>query len=137
MTAPSDWPVRMIIELLSSEEAVQIRSRGRSMWPVIPSGSLLELTPCRASELRSGHIAAFESNGRVVVHRVKRVTEHGVHFAGDTARQGDGCIAFAQVLGRARVLERRRLHLRLPRRSELRWFCRALVRFVKVRAWRH
>lgn len=123
-----DWSARIIIELLRSGQSVCFRARGRSMWPSIPSGSRVEVCPCPVSELEVGQVAAYEHDGRVVVHRIERITPEGLHFAGDSLARRDGCIASQQVLGRARVLERRRLHLRLPSRQELRWLGRALLR---------
>ena len=126
------WPARMIIELIRSGQSVQFRARGRSMWPAIPSGSRIEVQPCAASELEVGQLAAFERQGQVVVHRVESISAEGVRFAGDSRERGDGVVAREQVLGRARVLERRGLHWRLPRMREVRWLLRALRR----RLWR-
>lgn len=123
-----DWPARMIIELLRSGQSVSFRARGSSMWPAIPSGSRIEVQPCGVSELEVGQIAAFERAGRVVVHRVESITPEGVRFAGDGLERGDGIVAPEQVLGRARVLERRAIRWRLPRPSELRWLWRRLQR---------
>jgi hypothetical protein len=123
-----DWSTRMIIELLRSGQSVCFRARGRSMWPSIPSGSRIEVRPCPATELNVGQIAAYERRGRVVVHRIERISPEGLHFAGDTLATPDGCISGQHVLGRANVLERRRLHLRLPSWQELRWLWRALRR---------
>jgi hypothetical protein len=125
-----DLPARVIIELLRSGETVRFRALGASMWPAIPSGSLLELESCDAAELRVGQVAAFERRGRVVVHRVRGITPLGVRFAGDNLSGDDGCIAFEHVLGRARVLERRAIRWRLPQVRELRWLWRRVVRQI-------
>jgi hypothetical protein len=115
----------MIIALLRSGQSVRFVARGQSMWPAIPSRSQVEVVPCLASELTVGQIAAFERGGQVVVHRVQRVTPEGVYFAGDALRRQDGCIAAAQLLGRARVVERRALRWRRPRLEHLRRALRA------------
>ena len=126
-----DYPTRMILELLRSGQSVRFRARGSSMWPAIPSGSQVEVEPCQAAELEVGQIGAFERQGSVVVHRVTSITPEGVHFSGDSRERGDGWIAREQVLGRARVLERRRIRWRLPRRSEVRWLWRVLWRRLR------
>jgi hypothetical protein len=126
-----DLPARMIIELLRSGQSVCFRARGRSMWPSIPSGSRIQVSPCPVSELEVGQVAAYERDGRVVVHRIERISPVGLHFAGDSLAMRDGCIVSQQVLGRARVLKRRRLRLRLPSRQELRWLGRALLRRLR------
>jgi len=120
----------MILELLRSGQNVCFRARGRSMWPAIPSGSRIEVRPCAASDLRVGQIAAFERHQRVVVHRVQQIGAQGVHFAGDSLQREDGCIDFDRILGRARVLERRALNWRLPRRTEMPGLWRGLRRLA-------
>jgi len=133
--SPMDYPARLIIELLRSGQSVRFRARGSSMWPAIPSGSRIEVQPCAVSELEVGQLAAFEREGQVVVHRVQSVTPEAVHFLGDSLERGDGCIASERVLGRARVLERRRIHWRLPRRGEVRRLWRVLQRRLWSKAW--
>lgn len=123
-----NWPARMIVELARAGESVRFRARGQSMWPAIPGRSLVELTPCAGKELGVGEIAAFERHGQVVVHRVEGISEHGIHFAGDSLSAKDGCVTFEQVLGRVQVVERRRLRWRWPGLLHLRWFWRSLER---------
>lgn len=125
---PTISAARVIIELLRSGQAVEFRARGRSMWPAIPSGSRVEITPCAPAELEVGELAAFERSGQVVVHRVQRKSGAGIHFAGDSRAAADGCIAAADVLGRARVIARRPLRLRMPNLWHLRWLWRAALR---------
>jgi hypothetical protein len=123
-----DWSARMIIELARSGESVRFRARGQSMWPAIPGHSLVELTPCAGTELRVGQVAAFERREQVVVHRVERVSERGLHFAGDALSIGDGCVPFEHVLGTVTLVVRRPLHWRMPRLRHLRWLSRSLAR---------
>jgi hypothetical protein len=112
---------------------VRFVARGGSMWPGIPSGSRLELVPCPAAQLQVGDVAAFERNGRVVVHRITDVSHEGVRFQGDNRDQTDGAVAPSTVLARARVLERRPLRLRRPRQGELIGACRSALR--RLRPW--
>lgn len=126
-TSP-DWATRIILELLRSGEVVRFQARGHSMWPCIPSHSRLEVRPAEASELRVGQIAAFERQGRVIVHRVRAVSEDCIELAGDALAQGDGPIPRERVLGRAHVLKRRPIELRLPKPRHMRILLRALSR---------
>lgn len=123
-----DWPTRIILELLRSGETVRFQARGHSMWPSIPSHSRIEVRPSEAAELRVGQIAAFERQGCVVVHRVRAVSAERIEFAGDALKHGDGFVARDAVLGRAHVLRRRPLSLRLPKPRHLRILLRALSR---------
>jgi hypothetical protein len=129
---PPISPARVIIELIRSGQSVEFRARGGSMWPAIPSGSRVEVTPCSPDELEVGELGAFERGGEVVVHRVQGSSPEGVFFAGDSRDAGDGCVAPARVLGRARVIARRRLRLRLPGLWHLRSLWRALLRLRRA-----
>ncbi|MEY2936226.1 MAG: hypothetical protein RL033_6975 [Pseudomonadota bacterium] len=117
-----------MIELLRSGQSVRFIARGASMWPNIPPGSRLEVRPCPATELKVGELAAFERHSQLVVHRITGLTPVSVRLQGDNSERSDGELRPEQVLGRAMVVERRRLHLRWPRPGELRRAGRALLR---------
>jgi hypothetical protein len=119
---------RLIVALVRAGRAVRFRARGSSMWPAIPSGSMLLVLPCPAAMLRVGQVAAFERRGQVVVHRVQRIGPEGLYFAGDALKDGDGCVERERILGRVHVIERRRLRVRLPRARELSALWRVFAR---------
>src|SRR4051812_34030442 len=129
----SELPARLIIELLRSGQSARFIARGGSMWPSVPARSQIELEPCPAAQLRVGQLAAFEHRGQVIVHRVTRITPEGVHFQGDNLDQPDGIVAASQVLGRARVVARRRWRARWPEPGELTRAARALLRLAVAR----
>ena len=134
----SDLAARMIIELLRSGQSTRFIARGGSMWPSVPARSQIEVEPCAPAELRVGQLAAFEHRGQVIVHRVLRITPEGIHFRGDNLDQPDGVVAASQVLGRARVVARRRWRARWPQPGELSRALRALLRLTIARlsrAW--
>jgi phage repressor protein C with HTH and peptisase S24 domain len=123
-----DWSAALTIELLRAAEPVRFRARGGSMWPAIPGGSLVEVTP--GAPRSAGELVAFERAGRVVLHRVLRITAEGVVAQGDALEQADGMILHEHVLGTARVIERRGLRWRRPSVSELRVVLRAAWRWL-------
>jgi len=123
-----DRATRLLVELLRAGETVRFRALGCSMWPAIPSRSLLEVRPSESEALAVGQLAAFERDGRVVVHRVTAIGLQHVELAGDALASGDGKIPRARVLGRAHVLSRRRLRLRWPELEHVRLLLGALVR---------
>ena len=126
--AGPDRATRLLVELLRAGETVRFRALGCSMWPAIPSRSLLEVRPSEGGTLAAGQLAAFERNGRVVVHRVSAVESDHVELAGDALERGDGKIPRTYVLGRAHVLLRRPLRLRLPEPRHLRILLGRLAR---------
>lgn len=89
------------------------------MWPAIPSGSKVEVTPCSPSSIQPDDIVAYERKGAVVVHRLLQVQPSGLLCSGDFHQQGGEFVPLAQFLGRVQVLERRALNLRLPNRAEV------------------
>jgi hypothetical protein len=123
-----DRATRLLLELLRAGETVRFRALGCSMWPAIPSRSLLEVRPSEGGALAAGQLAAFERDGRVVVHRVTAIGREHVELGGDALARGDGKIPRARVLGRAHVLSRRRLRLRWPELQHVRLLLGALLR---------
>jgi hypothetical protein len=123
----------VIIELLRTGQRARFIAQGGSMWPSVPSRSQIEVEPCPAAQLRVGEIAAFERQGRVVVHRVARITPDGLHFQGDNLDHPDGVVASTQVLGRARVVARRPWRTRWPQPGEFTHAVRALWRWLSPR----
>ncbi|MET0413675.1 MAG: S26 family signal peptidase [Polyangiaceae bacterium] len=123
-----DWSAALIIELLRAGKPARFRARGGSMWPRIPGGSLIEVTP--GVPRAAGELVAFERAGRVVIHRVLQITAAGVVAQGDALERADGVIVHERVLGRAQVIERRRLRWRAPSVSELRVVLRVAWRWV-------
>ena len=126
--AAPDRATRLLIDLLRAGETVRFRALGCSMWPAIPSRSLLEVRPGEGASLVPGQLAAFERDGRVVVHRVTAVGSDHVELRGDALERGDGKVPRARVLGRAHVLLRRPLRLRLPELRHVRLVLGALAR---------
>ena len=98
------------------------------MWPAIPPRSLLEVRPSEAAALRAGQLAAYEREGRLVVHRVSAVGDAHIVLGGDALERSDGNIPRSRVLGRAHVLSRRPLRLQLPRLRHVRIVLRSLLR---------
>lgn len=131
MATEPDRATRLLVELLRSGEIVRFRALGCSMWPAIPPRSLLEVRPSEGGALVAGQLAAFERDGRVVVHRVSAVAAEHLELAADALQRGDGKIPRARVLGRAHVLLRRPLELRLPRLEHVRMLFRSLARRLR------
>lgn len=123
-----DRSAALIIELLRTGKPARFKARGGSMWPMIPGGSLVEVTP--GTPKAAGELVAFERAGQVVIHRVLRIMVEGVVTRGDALDATDGVIARSRVLGTARVLERRRSRVRMPSLRELRIALRAAWRRV-------
>ncbi|MEZ4392508.1 MAG: S24/S26 family peptidase [Polyangiales bacterium] len=126
--------VRAIVAALRDGQTVRWVVRGGSMWPAIPDGSEVEVTPCAASDLRVGEVAAFCRGGALVVHRVIARSGDGLRFRGDSLRRDDGLVPPGEVLGRAKVLRRARLRWTRPRRDKLLGAARAALEWLRAHA---
>jgi hypothetical protein len=72
---------------------------GTSMLPTLRPDEIVRLE--RATDVRPGHIVAFECGGGLLVHRVVRVAPGHVVCRGDNRLQGDGITPQAAIVGRA------------------------------------
>ncbi len=118
---------RVIIDRLREGSPVRWTVRGSSMWPAIRDGATVSVTPGAVRSLRAGELVAFTRGPALVVHRVVAVEPAGLLCRGDALSRGDGVVAWADVLGRASVIEQRPLSLRLPRARELGALLRAAL----------
>ena len=74
-----------------------------SMYPAIPQGSMVLVRPVDWSEIAVGDVIAFDSNGSVVTHRVKRIRVVEGEFVtkGDANEDADiNPVPFDMVIGR-------------------------------------
>lgn len=118
---------RVIIDQLRGGSPVRWTVRGSSMWPSIRDGATVSVSPGGARSMRAGEIVAFARGARVLVHRVVAAEAGGLRCRGDALSREDGVVPWADVLGRATVLEQRPLSLRWPRTRELRALLRAAL----------
>ena len=118
---------RVIIDRLREGAPVRWTVRGGSMWPAIRDGATVSVTPGDVRSLRPGELVAFTRGPRLVVHRVEAVGPAGLRCRGDALSRGDGLVAWADVLGRAAVVDQRPLSLRWPRARELGALLRAAL----------
>ncbi len=93
-----------VIDILQSvihrRGSAVVISHGRSMMPWIPDGSLVSLTQPDA-ELKTGMVVAVRYRGRLLIHRVVRITRRGgVVTKGDNLPFIDGEWDRRDVIGR-------------------------------------
>ena len=71
----------LYIEALRAGQSLSFRVVSKSMEPTLRMGDSVYIEPAQAQDIRIGDIAAFETPGGVVIHRIVR-TEH----TGDSIR---------------------------------------------------
>jgi hypothetical protein len=96
-----------------------LRGDSDSMRPFLPSGSRVCIARVAPSEVAVGDVVVYETEDRLVCHRVLRQRTRGAGTAlltkGDGHRTFPAWIGAGQVLGRVVAVERRGRGLRLQR----------------------
>jgi hypothetical protein len=116
---------RVIIDHLRGGRPARFSVRGSSMWPAVRDGAMVSVTPAAVRSLRAGELAAYARGGALVLHRVVAVGPDGLRCRGDALSRDDAPVPWADVLGRAAVIDQRPLAWRWPRARELRALLRA------------
>lgn len=129
----SDLAVRVLLATLREGRAARWVVRGVSMWPAVPDGSEVEVTPCDPGTLRAGELAAFARREAITVHRVIARRGERLVLRGDALARDDGEVPPADVLGRAVVTRRARLGW-APRRVMLRGAARFALEWLRAKA---
>lgn len=123
---------RVVIASLRAGERVRWIVRGASMWPAIPDGSEVEVTPCAADALRAGDLGAYARGETVVVHRLVGWRDGALRFRGDSLGREDAPVRPDEVLGRAVVRRRAPLRWSRPRRAKLLGAARAALAWLRA-----
>lgn len=92
-------------EIRARGTPILARMRGSSMWPAVPEGSLVRITPCAMSDLRRGELATIRVKNRLVTHRVFAIGSTLTTW-GDSVLARDRAVGEPDVLGRAEIVER-------------------------------
>lgn len=123
--------VKALLASLREGQTLRWTVRGASMWPVIPDGSEIEVSPCTEAPLRVGEIGAFHRRGTIVVHRVIAARGGALRFRGDSLLRDDGEVEASEVLGRVRVIRRARPRWTPPRLPKLLGAARAALEWLR------
>ena len=71
---------------------------GTSMLPTLAPGDIVLVRPCRS--LRPGDVVTFVLAGRLITHRLVRVTDEGLVCRGDNRLRPDPRVAADALIGR-------------------------------------
>lgn len=122
---------RVVQQRLRAGEATRWVVRGSSMWPAIPDGSEVEVTPCAAADLREGDLVAYARRDEVIVHRLILRGPNALTLRGDSLDLADPPVPLADVLGRARVMRRSPLRWTRPSRPKALGAARAALAWLR------
>ena len=85
-------------ELIESGNEICIPVKGSSMTPFLKNEKDYVYAKKPVLPLKKGDIAFFENNlGRVIMHRICKITESGYYFCGDAMNTPEGPVSEAQI----------------------------------------
>lgn len=98
----ADAALELVLEALERGHPQRMRALGSSMWPAIPGGAWVELSPKGAAPLEPLEVVALSSrSGRFLIHRVRGVRADGaVLLMGDHCPAPDGWFSADEVMAR-------------------------------------
>jgi signal peptidase I len=95
-----------ILDVLGRGMSVRFHATGQSMLPAIRSGEHLHVSPVGGRSLRIGDIVLARSGGRLLAHRIVRMSAQSIITRGDNAYRPDPSFSPSDILGRVTHLER-------------------------------
>jgi signal peptidase I len=103
-------------ELVGSGIPVRFQVHGRSMYPLMRDGDIVEVASISVYDVQVGDVVFFRSGERLLAHRVTRfaLDEQGMYLRarGDGFLQEDPPIREADLVGRVVTIHRGRGHKR-------------------------
>jgi len=131
LAMPNAGFTELMAAVLHKGAPFRFQAAGFSMTPFIRSGDVITIAP-KPAWVRIGDVVAFElpSSGKLVVHRIVRVSSDGYIIKGDNSPESDTDVPGSRILGRVARVERRGQRVRLGSGIE-----RVAVAFLSRRGW--
>lgn len=117
MIVPARELIPLIRSALERKQHIRLTVTGRSMFPFICGGDVVELEPMHPRPL-SGDIvlaecASVPAGERYVLHRVVRIEKESLYLRGDAQQEVEGPFRRQDVLGKVTRIYRRGRQYRL------------------------
>ncbi len=92
--------IEILKTLLQSNNEVQLRSRGNSMFPTIRSSDILIIRPTKKMGFTRGDVIVFQRGSQLVCHRITSILDDNhIETQGDSCLNSDGKIPKEKILG--------------------------------------
>jgi hypothetical protein len=105
----------LLRQSLRAGQAVTIRTHGRSMWPILQDGDMLQVEPCELAEVQVGDILVCERSADLVVHRLIEPVAATLLTKGDAMLFPDPAHQPGALLGRVVAITRQGRERRFDR----------------------
>lgn len=139
MKSDNSLLVQTAIALLQGGQPIEIKAQGYSMYPLLTPGTTLLVEPTTPSGCRRGDIVVFESNGRLIAHRITALNDHSFVCRGDATLRNDGLMPHEKLLGKVTGRKKQQktiplttLRHRLYGRMVLAFFPLSAYVFIKI-----
>lgn len=120
----------LIAAVLSKGKPFRFQAKGFSMSPFIQDEDIVTLSPLR-NKIKLGEvIASFESNKRLYLHRVVKISHEKFLIRGDNVSIVDGWQFRDDMLGYVTRIERQSKNIRFGLGSE-----RVIIAILSARGW--
>ncbi len=100
-----------IIDLLLASKKVQFVIKGRSMYPTLRTGDLVDVDPTEKETLETGDIVVFQKERELICHRLveihEKVSPHPLLTQGDATTHPDPPLSQQEILGKVISIERK------------------------------
>ena len=126
--------VQTAIALLRGGQPIEIKAQGYSMYPLLTPGTTLLVEPTTPSGCRRGDIVVFESNGKLIAHRITSLSDQGFVCRGDATLHDDGLMPHEKLLGivTGRKKQQKTISLITPRHQ---LYGKLVLAFFPLSAW--
>lgn len=89
----------LVAEVVSSAGAADLKVTGASMLPVIQAGDVLRIRRHLPDELELGKIILYHRSGRLIAHRILRISGEYLFTRGDSLPSLDPPVRRGEVIG--------------------------------------
>jgi signal peptidase I len=87
-------------QFVASGMEFRFQAKGRSMWPTIRDGDVLQVRSASFEKLRAGDVVLFKSGNGLRAHRIIRRRGDFFITRGDAGVENDGQIRREEILGK-------------------------------------
>lgn len=93
----------------NSGKKIHVKIKGKSMYPVIPNNSGIEVRIISASELKRGDIAMYHSKKKFFIHRI--IGKKGDNFLikGDNSWKFDSTVKEKSIIGKVTKINKKKI----------------------------
>lgn len=99
---------QVISALIKDGQVLEVPVFGISMFPFLMAGTVVRVQKCSIDKVKKGDVVFFESQPKIILHRVIKVGDGWIQCKGDSLLRLDSVIQQDQLMGRVVAYKRNR-----------------------------